>query len=136
MKNLPAFWLSFRSARRACGQRVVLLSLVMCGLLSDANSVNPLAARTAAVAPFDTCTWTGSSGDWNDSAKWSCGKAPGPNDAAIINSGTVTVSTQVTVGTLTFNGGAINGSGELIVSILMNWLGGTMSGNGSTKIAV
>jgi hypothetical protein len=102
---------------------------------SPAALFSPLGEPVVAVAPLATCAWLGGSGDWNDQSKWSCGMVPGPADIAVINSGTVTVSTPVAVGILELHGGTINGSDELTVISLTNWSSGTMSGNGSTKIA-
>jgi hypothetical protein len=52
-----------------------------------------------------TCTWNGSSGNWNDPTKWGCGYVPGVGDEAIINNGTVSMTADAVVGELTLSGG-------------------------------
>ena len=107
-------------------------------LRTGAAAASPMhGARGAVAAPFATCTWNGTAGDWTDTSKWtSCGgNAPGAADTAIISSGTVTVSTSVTVGTLQLTGGVLNGAGALTVNTAMTWGNATMSGAGSTNLA-
>ena len=91
----------------------------------------------AAARPFATCTWGGSTGDWTDPAKWTLcgGGVPGAGDTALISGGTVTVSTNVTVGTLQLTGGTLDGEGTLTVNAAMTWGNATMKGAGSTNIA-
>ena len=60
-------------------------------------------------APAATCIWNNSTGNWSDSARWSCGIVPGPGDTATINSGTVNITASVTVQTLILNGGMLQG---------------------------
>ena len=46
-----------------------------------------------------TCTWDGLTGNWSDTGHWTgCGgAAPGSDDIAVLNSGTVTLDSDVTV---------------------------------------
>jgi fibronectin-binding autotransporter adhesin len=78
-----------------------------------------------------TCTWIGGSGNWNEAAKWSCVVVPGAGDDATIAAGTVTLTEDVTVGSLTLSGGTLTGAGNLAAGTI-NWSAGTMSGSGST----
>ncbi|HEY7114857.1 MAG TPA: hypothetical protein VIA45_18150, partial [Thermoanaerobaculia bacterium] len=83
-----------------------------------------------------TCTWDGSSNDWNTStAHWSCGAIPGSGDSIVVGSGTVTLGTSHSVTGVTLTGGVIDGAGNLSVSGAFSWTGGTMSGSGTTTIA-
>jgi hypothetical protein len=77
------------------------------------------------------CTWNGSSGNWNEADKWSCGAVPGPDDAATINSGTVTLTEDASAASLTLTGGTLTGTFSLTAGTI-NWSAGTMSGSGST----
>jgi hypothetical protein len=57
-------------------------------------------------------SWTGAtSTEWEVTTNWSCGKLPDANTDGVINSGTVTINSNVTVRTLTVKTGA-----NLIVS--------------------
>src|SRR5438132_14160146 len=92
------------------------------------------------VANFATITraqppakvWDGTSGDWTVSSKWSPSGPPGLGDTAHINSGTVTLSTAVTLDLLSLTGGSLTGTGSLtIASTGSTWSGGNMNGAGS-----
>ncbi|MBS0191676.1 MAG: hypothetical protein U0573_11480 [Phycisphaerales bacterium] len=85
-----------------------------------------------------TYTWTGSAGDgnWATPGNWSpSGGPPGAADSAIINSGTVSANTPVSVANLTVNGGTLSGTADVTVTGTMTWNGGTMSGSGKTTVA-
>jgi hypothetical protein len=79
------------------------------------------------------CTWNGTAGDWNVAANWNnCnGVIPGASDEAIISSGTVNLTEDASVGSLTMSGGTLTGPHDLTAGTI-NWSGGTMSGTGST----
>jgi len=55
--------------------------------------------------PCPINTWTGFGGDdhWENVANWSCNQAPGENSVVIINSGTVTINSNVTIYSLLVN---------------------------------
>ncbi len=89
---------------------------------------------TPMYAGGDTCTWDGSTGSWNDGARWSCGHEPGAGDTAIINSGTVDLTAAASADVLNFNGGTLQGDGDLQVTVSFTWAGGTMGGSGKTTI--
>ncbi|MDZ4821378.1 MAG: PEP-CTERM sorting domain-containing protein [Planctomycetota bacterium] len=105
-----------------------------------------LAARTPAADV--TSTWLGGTGNWNVNGNWSNVPAAGgyPHNgnagigtyAAIVNSGKVTLSSNVTLAELTFSDGQI-ASNVLIQPGTMTWSGGLLSGFGSlmpTKLSV
>ncbi len=51
--------------------------------------------------------WTGAANsDWNNPANWSCGAVPDANTDVVINSGTVLISSNVTIRSLKINPGA------------------------------
>ena len=81
-----------------------------------------------------TCTWDGTTGDWSDSTRWSCGAVPGVGDDAIINGGTVSVNSAATVDNLSLTNGTLQGSATLTVTQTMDWTGGWQSGSGATVI--
>ena len=110
--------------------RILLLgSMIMLALTLSATV---LAASPQ--APSATCIWNNSTGNWSDSARWSCGAVPGAGDIATINGGTVTVDQEVTVQGLTFTGGTLQGSNTLTVTSVMTWTNGTQSGSGATRL--
>ena len=80
------------------------------------------------------CTWTGGSGNWNEAANWSCGLVPGSGDDAIINNGgTVTLTANASVSSLTLSNGTLTGSYNLTADTI-DWSNGQMSGSGSTNV--
>ncbi|MHB9032628.1 MAG: beta strand repeat-containing protein [Anaerolineae bacterium] len=98
------------------------LIMVTAILLSFLAPGNALAAN---------CVWDGSSGNWSDAARWSCAQVPGLGDDATINGGTVTLTADATVASLTLANGTLTGSFSISAGTI-NWYGGTMSGGGST----
>ncbi|MFY7879275.1 MAG: beta strand repeat-containing protein, partial [Lacibacter sp.] len=103
-------------------------------------------SRTAVTATVNTVnTWDGTTGDWNDGTKWSCGSAPDGSTNVVIPGGTVTLNTlfEVPSGkTLTLTGGSliIDPGVQLIVTGTADFGGrpvtirSTSSGNGSIGI--
>ena len=81
-----------------------------------------------------TYTWNGGSGDWNVATNWTPVGVPGAPDNAVINSGTVTLTTDVTVAGVELSG-TLSGGFDLVVTNLMIWNGGVMQGAGRTQIA-
>ncbi|MBL8166765.1 MAG: putative Ig domain-containing protein [Acidobacteria bacterium] len=140
--------------------RTLIFSIILfltAGWLWRSQLVSQAAVTNKATVPFATCTWDGTSGDWTNTAKWSCGAVPGPGDTATINGGTVTVSALESVGTLTLNGGNVSinaaqtltaanctlgngnltGAGDVTITSALDWTGaGDQSGAGTTTIAV
>jgi uncharacterized repeat protein (TIGR03803 family) len=104
---------------------------------SVTSSVAVLTVIAGTSNPSVSITWTNASGgSWNNAANWSPNQVPGPTDTAIINTGTATVSTDTTVGTLNLgNGAVLNGSATLTINNVLNWGLGTMGGAGRTVIA-
>ena len=88
-------------------------------------------------AEADTCTWDGTTGNWNDSGKWSCAHEPGAGDNAVISSGVVNVTADATVDGLTlFGSGTLQGDANLEVTVSLSWTAGVMDGNGKTIVPV
>ncbi|HUL50981.1 MAG TPA: hypothetical protein VLU94_00205, partial [Candidatus Nitrosotalea sp.] len=56
-------------------------------------------------------TWFGAAGDWNTPGNWSGGVVPTSADNAIINSGTVTQDSDMSIASITLNGGTLQGAG-------------------------
>ena len=105
-------------------------------------------------------SWTGTlSSDWDTPGNWNLGRLPGATDDVTIGtgatvvhgsgysdsvhsiasagsltlSGTLTIAAASTFTTLTQSGGTINGAGNLAISGLFTWSGGTESGPGQTN---
>jgi len=75
-----------------------------------------------------TYTWTGDvSSDWSTPDNWNPSAVPGGLDTAIINSGTVDVSANTSVGNVVLNGGTLSG-GILTISNSFTWSDGQLSG--------
>jgi len=110
---------------------LVILTIVL--MLVSIGSASLLAASPQ--APAAACTWDGSTGNWSDSTRWSCGTVPGSSDEAIINSGSVTLDQEVTVQDLILSGGTLQGSNGITVTNAMAWTDGTLGGSGATTVA-
>ncbi|MDX1529892.1 MAG: hypothetical protein R3362_00060, partial [Rhodothermales bacterium] len=90
-----------------------------------------------------THTWNGGSGDWNEPANWTPADVPDFGDTAIFPSGTATLTTDVSVGTLRIEGVAgVDGDADLTVTDELVWdtgvVGGgwvTFRGNGLVTVA-
>jgi hypothetical protein len=96
--------------------------------------IEPLEDR---IAPA-TLTWDGSGGDasWFNPQNWDGNAVPGANDTAILGiSSTITLLTDVTVGSFQLSLGTLTGSGSLTIIRDLLWSGGTMSGTGITSAA-
>jgi hypothetical protein len=106
--------------------RTKMLSIVVTFFLTAFLFLLPSHHAQAAI-----CTWNGTTGNWNDSTRWSCGDVPGVGDEAVINNGSVSVTADAVVGTLTLAGGELTGAFNLSAGTI-NWDSGTMSGSGST----
>jgi VCBS repeat-containing protein len=78
-----------------------------------------------------TKTWVGGDGNWETAANWNPSGVPDVGDDVIINGGSVTISSPQSVTSLTFNG-TLTGAGDLAISGLFTWSGGTMDGTGVT----
>lgn len=86
-------------------------------------SVPPAEAQT-------TRTWTGSnSSDWSDGNNWSPAGVPGSGDTAIISSGSVILTNDVLVKSVTLSGGTLGiTNGSLTTEANAALSGGTVSG--------
>src|SRR5512140_1586045 len=93
----------------------------------------PLAAFSSRAANL---VWTnGAGGDWSVSENWNPNLVPGAADAATLAvATTVSVNAPETVGSLTFSGGTLTGTGNLAVTATMTWSGGTLAGTGAITI--
>jgi hypothetical protein len=81
-----------------------------------------------------TFVWNNTSGNWTDASRWVPEGVPGAHDTAVINAGTVTLDTAVTVANLTLNAGVLFGSQTIEVTGECHWLRGTMTGSGALNI--
>ena len=72
-------------------------------------------------------TYTSNGGDWFNAATWTPSGIPGAADTAIINTGTTTITDNVTVGGLYMSAGTISGDSNLTVTDSLSWTGGTIS---------
>ncbi|MCB0270425.1 MAG: hypothetical protein KDH95_19870 [Calditrichaeota bacterium] len=81
--------------------------------------------------------WNVSSGDWGTSGNWSPNGIPGSSDQVTISSGTVTVSSNRSVGTLIITGGTLSLSSSRVLTVnnSASWSGGTITGSSSSKIS-
>src|SRR5512143_4118885 len=112
--------------------RSVILTLGLIVVLVFALSASALAAPQAPAAVY---TWNGGTGDWGTAINWTPNGIPGLTDTAVINNGTVNVTSNVTLQNFALNGGILQGSASLTVTQVMTWSGGTQSGSGATMIA-
>ena len=117
---------------------------------TDANGCFGTASVTITVT-LGTPTWSGT-GNWSSSGNWSTNSVPSAGADVIISSGTVTISDDRSVGSITINNGAtvniatnqsldvsgaINNSGTLSVAhqgSLVQGTGSTITGNGTYRL--
>ena len=108
-----------------------LISLAVAGRSAEAQALSNQIENPQAI-----CTWSSSAvGNWNDPTKWSgcLSGVPGAADTAVVSSGTITLTSDVTLGTLTFSGGTIQGTANMVVTN-MTWTGGTFKDAGTTTV--
>ena len=134
--TIHKFALSFSAETRRTGGWVGLflflfLTAMICGRTYETTRATSFAAGLV-------CTWNGTSGDWADPSKWSCGAVPGAGDTAIIPNfgGTVTVSADTTVGSLQLSNtnGTLTCNANLTISDSMTWTSGAINGNATGKL--
>ena len=82
-----------------------------------------------------TYTWNGGTGNWNVASNWTPVGVPGAGDKAVINSGDVTLTTDVTIADIVLYG-TLSGDFNFLVTGLMTWNAGVMQGAGVTTIDV
>lgn len=125
----------FRTSARTRPISLLAGAVLILGLASTAHGQTSL-------------TWSGLGADtnWTDVANWALGGNPAgvyPNNGqpaaantynAIINSGSPTLDTNITIIGLTLGAGAIGGGGNLTVNGLLSWSGGTIGGTGTTTL--
>lgn len=106
-------------------------------------TTNPNEVRIKLVPiPPTVCTWNGTTGNWSDATKWSCGQVPTSNNNVVINSGTVTLDgangTTVSIVDMTLSGGTLTSmnNNTLALSGALAWSGGTIGGTGTMTVAM
>ncbi len=77
------------------------------------------------------CTWNGTNGNWSDGNRWSCGHAPLSTESAVINAGIVTLDmlSDPTMVDLTFTGGTITGTKDIVISGNLSMSSACVPGN-------
>ncbi|HEU4855618.1 MAG TPA: hypothetical protein VFS89_10130, partial [Nitrosospira sp.] len=103
----------------------------------DYFRILPIAAAMAASGFIQPAlavdrTWFGGAGDWGVDTNWSPTGVPGISDKAIINSGNSTLSFNTGITGLDLSSGTLSGTGNLTLSGLSSWTGGSISGAAST----
>ena len=81
-----------------------------------------------------TYTWNGVTGDWALSTNWTPNGVPGSQDTAIVNSGKVTLTADVTIAKLVLNTD-LDGDFDLEVTKDMTWGQRNLGGTGTLTIA-
>jgi len=74
------------------------------------------------------------SSDWNNATNWNPQVVPTSTDTAVINSGTVVLTTNSQFFALNFNGGTLSGTVLVRSNCFMNWNNGTLAANGSLTV--
>ena len=81
-----------------------------------------------------TYTWKGVTGDWQISTNWTPNGVPGSQDTAIVNSGRVTLTADVTIAKLELST-TLEGEYGLLVTKLMIWSNSNLPGSDTLTIA-
>lgn len=66
-------------------------------------------------------------GNWNDASIWTPNGIPGANDTAIVNTGTITLTDNVTIAGLYMSAGTITGDSSLTITDSLAWTGGVIT---------
>lgn len=66
-------------------------------------------------------------GDWNNATTWTPNGVPGVGDTAIINTGTITLTDNVTIGGLYMSAGVITGDSSITITDSLYWSGGVIT---------
>lgn len=102
-----------RPTRRALAQRFSPVALACLGAI--------WAPPSAAVDYL----WLGNTGAWETAANWQPALGtPGAGDSATVGAGNAALSSSRTLIGFSLNGGAVSGTGALIVSGAANWHAG------------
>ncbi|HEX5222972.1 MAG TPA: immunoglobulin domain-containing protein, partial [Verrucomicrobiae bacterium] len=98
-----------------------------------AGSVTSAVATVNVAVPI---TWTGLlSSDWHHPMNWEPQQVPTSSDTAVINSGTVQLTTNSQFFALIFNGGSLSGPIVVRSNSVLNWNNGTLLPSGSITVA-
>ena len=82
-----------------------------------------------------TYTWNGGSGNWSEPTNWTPAGVPGAVDSAIIvTTGTITLTTDITISGLSYTSANLTGDYNFLVTSTMNWNGGVIMGPGVITI--
>lgn len=79
-------------------------------------------------------TWNGGNGEWATESNWTPNGTPGSSDSATISSGTVTVTGNISVGTLTLSNASISGAGTLTITSAGTLTSSFLQGNGGSTV--
>lgn len=110
---------------------------------NSGRAMERLAPIAAAILALAMCpaygadiTWLGGTETWETGSNWKGGAVPGSSDNAIVKSGTVTLSSDVSVAGFQLSGASakLTGTGGLTAGAL-EWSAGTMDGGGATTIS-
>ncbi|SFU50262.1 beta strand repeat-containing protein [Nitrosospira multiformis] len=98
----------------------------------------PIAAAMAASGVIQPAfavdrTWFGGTGEFGVDTNWSPTGVPGSGDKAVINSGNSTLSINTAITSLDLLGGVLGGTGNLTLSGLSTWTGGSIRGAATTQ---
>lgn len=66
-------------------------------------------------------------GNWDDASIWIPIGIPGAGDTAIINTGTITLTDNVTLGSLYMSAGVISGDSSITITDSLSWSGGEIT---------
>jgi hypothetical protein len=70
---------------------------------------------------------SGGTGDWENTTTWTPNGVPGVGDTAIINTGTITLTDNVTISGLYMSAGVITGDGSITITDSLYWSGGEIT---------
>jgi hypothetical protein len=97
------------------------------------NWAGTITSQVATLTVSAPITWTGAvSADWNNATNWTPQQVPTSMDAAVINSGTVQVTTNARFLALNLNGGTLAGALLVRSNSVLNWNSGVAIATGSS----
>lgn len=80
-----------------------------------------------AVLTAQTTYTNNGTGDWDNAAIWTPNGVPGTGDIAVVGTGTITLTDNVTIGSLYMSAGVITGDSSITITDSLNWSGGEIT---------
>jgi hypothetical protein len=144
IQDLSTIMKIFRVATSCIRWTLMLFFGVNCHAFANAGNQNILSdpnyqltrENLAPASNKASFTWSGpsSGGSWHDAINWTPNGVPGAGDDVFITSGTVIISSPVTISTLNFSNSILTINTTLTITNAFIWNAGTLNGSGTLEL--